>query len=236
MIEWLTQTKADLPTSDPTEWLADSERERLECLATPKRRADWLLGRWTAKRLVQAVILRERGERPTLRDLVIEREADGAPRLRDYPEWSLSLSHSQGKGLAVLLKGGLVGADLERVEARASIFVDDYFTEEEQAVVGAVPAEERDRWITGIWSAKEAALKALRVGLGVDTRAVSCVGTRLDGEWSPVRITADAGQLRTAPMLQGWWRLEGGYVLSTAISEQPIKILSGSVNLIIDSL
>lgn len=219
MIEWLTQTSADVPTDDPSGWLEDSERERLESLPTPKRRADWLLGRWTAKRLVQAVILRETGEYPALRGVVIVREPDGAPRLRDYPGWSLSISHSQGRGLAALLKDGVVGADLERVEERAGVFVTDYFTEKEQAAVGAVPAGEREGWITGIWSAKEAALKALRVGLGVDTRAVSCVGTRLDGGWSAVRITADAGRLGEVPALRGWWRLEGGWVLSVAISQ-----------------
>jgi 4'-phosphopantetheinyl transferase len=157
-------------------------------------------------------------EAPGLRGLVIDREPDGAPRLRDYPVWSLSISHSQGKALAALLKGGVVGADLERVEGRAAVFVEDYFTEAERAAVGMVPAGERDGWITGIWSAKEAALKALRIGLGVDTRAVSCVGTRLDGEWSPVDIRVDAGRLGEEARLREWWRLEGGYVLSVAIS------------------
>ncbi len=216
MIDWLVQTTADLPLDDPSSWLSETERERLESLPTPKQRADWLLGRWTAKRLVQAVILQEGGKVPALREVVIDREPDGAPRLRDYPGWSLSISHSQGKALAALLKGGVVGADLERVEGRDAAFAADYFTEAERAAVAMVPVGERDGWITGIWSAKEAALKALRIGLGVDTRAVSCLGTRLDGEWSAVEITADAGRLGEAARLRGWWRLEGGYVLSVA--------------------
>ena len=46
-VYWLEQSAADVPAED--EWLSESERTVLAGLRFPKRRADWRLGRWTAK-------------------------------------------------------------------------------------------------------------------------------------------------------------------------------------------
>lgn len=48
----LTQKLADLPTDES--WLAAGERVRAAGFRFAKRRNDWILGRWTAKRALRA--------------------------------------------------------------------------------------------------------------------------------------------------------------------------------------
>ncbi|MFN8563278.1 MAG: hypothetical protein U0703_17060 [Anaerolineae bacterium] len=54
MIWTLVQTFDDLPRHFG--WLSGEEMARCSTLKNAKRRGDWLLGRWTAKRLVADVI------------------------------------------------------------------------------------------------------------------------------------------------------------------------------------
>jgi 4'-phosphopantetheinyl transferase len=68
MIEWLTQSRADY-ASPTSAWLTVAERGRLATLRTDKRRQDWLLGRWTGKRLLLATLARRHGMAPPLNAL-----------------------------------------------------------------------------------------------------------------------------------------------------------------------
>ncbi len=49
---WLEGRAVEVPAGDG--WLAESEKRQLGPGATPARRADWRLGRWTAKRALAA--------------------------------------------------------------------------------------------------------------------------------------------------------------------------------------
>ena len=150
------------------DWLAPGERSRAQALGIPWRREDFLLGRWAAKRLLSTVLGCAPGP-----GLEIRAAASGRPEvlLDGQPlRLSLSLSHRQGMALAALDDAGSpLGVDLEAVEPRSDAFVRDYFTHKE---IAAVAAGERDLIANLIWSAKESALKALGVGLTMDTRAV----------------------------------------------------------------
>ncbi|MFN8642278.1 MAG: hypothetical protein U0802_11705 [Candidatus Binatia bacterium] len=53
-VRYLLQASGDVPADDA--WLAPVERVRLAQLRVAKRRADWRLGRWTAKRAVAAAL------------------------------------------------------------------------------------------------------------------------------------------------------------------------------------
>jgi 4'-phosphopantetheinyl transferase len=82
-----------------------------------------------------------------------------------------------GQGVDAAAKGRrpVLGCDLELIEPRELNFVHDFFTPGELAAVQALPpGPDRDTLITVIWSAKEAALKALREGLRLDTRQIDC--------------------------------------------------------------
>ena len=189
MIHWLIQSFDEFPQlvegSSPEGLLTKAERERLLDFAIPKRRRDWLLGRWTAKNLVQHHLYASTGSRPYLLAIVIDNDPDGAPYAAVVVDSdrsaspnrlpvSLSISHSGDHALSAVWAGSgvQIGADIERVEARDEAFMSTYFTPEEIALVNGASSKMRDTLVTVIWSAKEAALKALRLGLRADTLAL----------------------------------------------------------------
>jgi len=251
MIFWLTQSWRDLPQVElelvPPAYLSVSEEARWQALRSEKRRRDWLLGRWTAKLLLQAAIQEQSGELPTLSDLAIASRPDGAPCL-DWPTArngsmvTLSLSHSgEYAACAAAFSPGLGGAgvnlgiDIEKVEPRSPRFAADYFTPAEAALVERTPGEGRDVLVTAIWSAKEAALKAKQLGLRVDTRSVACrielpdkLPGRLPDHWLPFEVEWDAVRLRSSGFpftgilpTRGWCRFQAGYII-TLVAQSPL--------------
>lgn len=229
MIHWLVQ--AAQPNSDlargvaPPGLLHPVEQCRLAKLTASKRRRDWLLGRWTAKHLLQACLARDLQVRLPLNKIGIDHDVQGAPvafvdcgsRLAD---WAISISHSHDCGFAAAMSGAALGlgADIEHVEPREWRFVEDYFTPDEIERVRAAPCEHRDRLITAIWSAKEAALKALHLGLVIDTRQVSCaIDPRhcAPRDWTEFKVDYAA---REREPLSGWWRAWHEFVLTVALA------------------
>ncbi len=175
--------EADVPAD--AGWLTDTELQLLVAFRIPKRRDDWRLGRWAAKRAVAAALGRPTGaarrgiSAATLGRIEILRAEDGAPEARvedvEAPgrALALSISHSHGTAFAAAAVGsGALGVDIEAVEPRSDRFVADYFTADEAARVRAASAADRPLLANLTWAAKEAALKALRTGLRLDTRAV----------------------------------------------------------------
>jgi 4'-phosphopantetheinyl transferase len=91
--------------------------------------------------------------------------------------------------------------------------------------VGQSRPEARALHVTATWSAKEAVLKALRVGLRVDTRRVCC---RVEPMEAPPNGWARFGVVLApddwpgqVPALTGWWRAMDHYVLAVAASDGP---------------
>jgi 4'-phosphopantetheinyl transferase len=222
---WLMCTEADVPEDDA--WLVPAEARVLAGLRFDKRRREWRLGRYAAKRAVLGW-LRRGGDASVAHAAVavgpgaieIRAAGDGAP-----DAWldgtrlpvALSISHRSGVALCAVAGAGVaLGCDVERVEPRSEAFVQDYFTAEERELVARVSAGPGDaRWLAAAltWSAKEAALKALRVGLRRDTRSVivkvsdeELTGT--GAAWRPIMvIDAIAGAEFT-----GYWLRRGEYV------------------------
>jgi 4'-phosphopantetheinyl transferase len=217
------------PPPDGDEWLSAAEAARLATLRVAKRRQEWRLGRWTAKQLVRGVMA-ERGVWLESADIPIATLPSGAPTI-DRPDlpFELSISHRRGRALCAIAprEGGPIGADIEQVAPRLPGFAAEYFTEEEQAQVAAVSADadQRDLLITALWSAKEAALKALQVGLTVSTRTVSCLAHGVpSAEWAPLRISVNPAlwprDSEPPPaLLRGWWRSDPPFVLTLAVHD-----------------
>jgi 4'-phosphopantetheinyl transferase len=224
---------------NPAAFLSAVERETLGALHYRKRRREWLLGRWTAKQLL--VRARPQYAGLPLADISVCNDPDGAPYLslvdRGRLPLSLSISHRDDRAfcalapLAPAIPEFAIGADIERVEARAPAFVRDFFTLEEAERVWQCPEAMRDTFVTVLWSAKEAVLKVLRLGLTVDTRRVEIVRvggiepsarTRvpptLPRSWAEVEIRST---LSDAASFIGWWRSAGAYVLTLAASVHP---------------
>ncbi len=227
MIHWLVESASDL--AEKPEWfLSRAEQAKYATFHAAKRREEWLLGRWTAKRLLQAALLQTTNELLALDALEIFNDADGAPfaSCNALPAaWNLSLSHSHAHAFCAVSETR-VGADLEFIEPRAENFVGDYFTANESARVNAASDAARAVLVTAIWSAKEAALKALHKGLSVDTRAVEISIAPLERapeHWTPFAIAVRRDTFgRTAPPLRGWWRGWGAFVLTLAAESHAV--------------
>ena len=218
-VYWLEQQAGDVPTGNF--WLSANESACLGRLHVPKRRADWRLGRWTAKCAVSAC-LGLPGDEAAMANIEVRPKPSGAPEafFDGRPAGiAISLSHTQGTGLcAISAARAAVGCDLETVEARSPAFLADYFTHEERTAVAAASLALRDLLITVLWSAKESALKAVGCGLREDTRAVYAVPDGVepaDGEWRPLAVRRIGGA-----GFSGWWRCSGG-IVRTVVAEPP---------------
>jgi 4'-phosphopantetheinyl transferase len=225
-VSWLLQHLSDVPDAD--QWLSPSEREVLARFWAPKRRRDWRLGRWTAKRALARMGVANVVEAdPTswTRMSVRATQAGGPCALLDETglDWFVSLSHSGEYGFcAVARRPAVVGCDIETVGRRGEEFVVDWFTEAERGMVRAAATDdERSRAITLVWSAKESALKALGVGLRLDTRQVEVeltdAGHRpaMEAAWSPMLVHAPDR------LLHGWWQAGDDRVMTIVADPAP---------------
>lgn len=240
-VYWLEQTETEVPAAN--DWLSANEAACLRRLRFAKRRADWRLGRWTAKRAL-AIHLGLPGDPQSLAHLEIRPAPSGAPEafLAGRPAGvAISLSHRAGTALCSIAPSGTaLGCDLEMIEPRSDAFLADYFTSEEQGLVARAPAADRS-WLSAVlWSGKESALKALQAGLRLDTR---CVTVSLDdalprsGEdqgrpmvhrvstlppsidrtiWIPIQVRCAEGQV-----FHGWWRQVGFLVRTLVANPSP---------------
>jgi len=219
-VYWLEQTEADVPLEN--DWLSANEAARLNSMRFAKRRTDWRLGRWTAKRAL-CVCLNVPAHPQVFKKTEIRPATSGAPEvfLAGQPAAvTISLSHRNGvAACAVAMSSVEMGCDLEMVEPRSDAFVADYFTTEEQALVARASADDRPRLLALLWSAKESALKALHEGLRLDTRSVTvspfAASFDLNG-WSPLQVRYTGGQL-----FHGWWQNTDN-LLRTVVSAQPL--------------
>ncbi len=212
---FLTQTLGCLPQNES--WLSPGEKIRLASLRFSKRRSDWTLGRWTAKVALRSYYIRIGQEAPDYPALEIRNAPDGAPEVflaGRSARVSMALSHSGGTGFCVLTDPMIkLGCDLETIQARDRVFMEDYFCEEESAFVAEAPAGENPWLVTLIWSAKESALKCLRAGLRRDTRSVLVGLDRRHGPgWNPLTVRC----LESSRLFYGWWMRAGAYVHTVA--------------------
>lgn len=213
-VGWLHAEIGEVPEDDG--WLSPAERQRLDTLHLPWRRADWRLGRWAAKKAVEAHLGNPSGP------IEIRPASDGAPEAflaGAAAPVALSLTHRAGRAVCAVAPAGCqLGCDLEIIEPRSDAFVLDFFTPAEQDLVEKAPPEDRPEIANLIWSAKESALKALREGLRRDTRSVEItLQDGGDGGWSPFT----AACTETLQTFHGWWRQEGDLLLTVAAAPSP---------------
>ena len=139
----------------------------------PTRRHDWLRGRAAAKDALRSLA----GQPVSPADLMIATDADsGQPRLSDRPAhlWpnlapSVSISHAAGyaiAGAADPTRFAGIGIDLEPIRVWDANFARTAFPAAEVALLAALPeGDTRNRAMTRLWCAREAAAKSLGLGL-----------------------------------------------------------------------
>src|SRR6266496_3319999 len=226
-IYWLEQNESDVPAGN--QWLSPEESMCLQTLRFLKRRDDWRLGRWTAKHAI-ATCLHLPTDFRALANVEIHAAPSGAPEVfldGEPADIAISLSHRSDTALCTVgPRATKFGCDLERVESRSDAFVDDYFTASEQALFARAPLHNRPLLLALLWSAKESALKALRVGLRLDTRSMCVIPGESHGMIFPLSANSDAWRpvdvrYSVSEVFTGWWRVEGDLV-RTVVSDFPI--------------
>lgn len=212
---WMEQRSRDVPAGN--DWLAPGELARLANLRFDKRRAEWRLGRWTAKRALSAYA----GGLSEMAGIEIRASTGGVPIAffaGRRASVSISLSHRAGIGLCAIAPiRTRLGCDVELIEPRPAAFAEHYFTGEEQQRIHSATGTDRDRLITLCWSAKESVLKALGVGLRRSTNDV-CVhpaGQPAGGKWKALCAHSSEGEA-----FHGWWR-EDATLLRTIVVAMP---------------
>ena len=207
-VYWLEQNESDVPAEN--HWLSPGETRCLTAMRFAKRRTDWRLGRWTAKRAL-AACLQLPADLPALANIEIRAASSGAPEVflrNQRAPVTISLSHRAGAAIcAVALSATSLGCDLETVEPRIATFAADYFTANEQTLVEQTCAQVRPLLVTLLWSAKESALKALNTGLRLDTNSVEV--SLLDASLLPADDSPQPNPASTRPA----WRPLAGSLL-----------------------
>jgi len=206
------------------DFLSAAERDRLAGMRFAKRRRSWLLGRWAAKRLLEQVL----PGHPDPARIEIANEPGGAPLARISGEaipGCLTISHREDSALAAYTPAPwlAIGTDLEWVENENPAFLNDYLSPLEQSAAQALPATQRAQWMYLCWSAKEAVLKALRIGLRADARDIELLAPAAG---MPLTWTAlDArSRLPGAENPWLWWQPRGDWVLTLAMLDGPADV------------
>src|ERR1035437_6399085 len=183
---WLSRPHADVPPGE--EWLGENERRVSAHLKVAQRRADWRLGRWTAKAALGLWL----GLAPSRFEVLAA--PDGAPEAwldGERVPVSVSLSHRGGRALAVVSEApGIVGCDLELLEPRSGAFVREWLAPGEQRMIYSCGAAQRVLLANLFWAAKEACTKVRRQGLALNVRraVVTLAQARPEpGQWCPLR-------------------------------------------------
>ncbi|HVX40331.1 MAG TPA: 4'-phosphopantetheinyl transferase superfamily protein [Gemmatimonadaceae bacterium] len=160
---WTTRLDA------PPDAIASAERTLSpdEHARAARYRGDHLRRRFVlARAAVRAVLARYLGADPAA--VVFELGAHGKPRVSgDEPPFSVS--HSADVAVIAVSGAGAVGVDVEAI--RLIPYLDDLaarnFARAERATLEALPPDERVEAFFRAWTAKEAYVKALGVGLAI---------------------------------------------------------------------
>ena len=215
-VHYLSARAEELP-HDPS-WLTPAEQAVLDKLWFEKRRNDWLLGRWVAKRALSAAMGLANED---LARWQILAAGDGAPEVwfdGEASELIVSISHSNEFALAAVAPTGVaVGCDIEKIEPRDPSFAETFLTRREQLAVATTQEETRPAIVTLLWSTKESVLKMTREGLRADTWTIEVhVPTTVEPEvWQPLYARQVASERR----FHGWWR-RGKRFIATIIADQ----------------
>ncbi|MDE2730664.1 MAG: 4'-phosphopantetheinyl transferase superfamily protein [Bacteroidota bacterium] len=180
--------------------LSGAEQGRFQRIRHPRAKRHFVLGRSALRTLLGEQLNMEPQAVPLWTDEV------GAVRC-EVPGWRCSIAHSEQRVIAVAARRR-IGVDVERIQPRDSGIADNMVRCDEQAMFDALPVD-RVRAVILCWTLKEAALKAVRIGLRKSAKAC-----RLDIDYAA--STASALIVESAATLHAAFAEQEGYFVSVA--------------------
>jgi phosphopantetheinyl transferase len=151
----------------PDKILSNEEMEKYSSFKIPKRKDEWLAGRFAAKTVINKLL----DSSFNLKEIPITYDINRRPLclLKDK-KYLLSITHSGDWAAAIVKdeKCSFLGIDIEKIEVRSKYWIEDYFHKDE--ATDGMPAH-----LTKLWTIKEAILKALAVGLTVNLLDIKIV-------------------------------------------------------------
>lgn len=149
--------------------LSAAERQNWQQLtaATPKRQAEWLLGRIAAKEAVRDFIAGRHGVHLSNADVTVTPKTTGQPLVtgrwaESYPAPLVTIAHTEGVAVAVAADPAAhsgIGVDIQRVGSVAAEVEGLAFHDAERQLVNG--RERSKEWLARVWCAKEAVVKAV---------------------------------------------------------------------------
>ena len=196
----------NLPPADVV--LSLREQAYFNTLKFPKRRNEWLGGRFALKQAVARVL-----NVADIAQIEVLPHATGKPQLqvREKPApLACSITHSNGFAVAaVSADEKFIGIDLEKIEHRMAAWATDFFHPDE--LTGNT-----DEFLTALWTQKEALVKLLGTGLSLRSNEVCCVRgvPRFAG-----RALEIYNALGAPPLLVKTERWPAGFMFSVAVGK-----------------
>ncbi len=150
--------------------LSQGELREYKSMKDGPRRTEWIFGRAAAKDAIRSWVKRHHGLDLFPADVEIVSDERGRPhatgawttQIAGVPR--VSIAHKGAYAVAAA-GNGLLGVDLEHVATRDEAFHSVAFDDHERRLLERLKGEHRDEWVTRAWCAKEAAGKAMGVGL-----------------------------------------------------------------------
>ena len=197
---------SNLPPADGI--LSLREKEFYQTLRFPKRRTEWLGGRFALKSLVA-----EKNVLTDLSQIELLPQPSGKPLLwlnGKEDRLAFSITHSQGYAVAAIAcEKALLGIDLEKVEHRIEAWAKEFFHPSE-----LISSE--DVFLTSLWTQKEALVKLLGTGLSLNSFDVRCVRGKPSFSGSAKEVYAALGSPQITIKTE---ELIPGFMFSVAFAE-----------------
>ena len=188
-------------------FLTERERKLLASAEVRSRRQAWVLGRLTAKELVQRYCDETAGIIPGARQISVVRDANGVPIVEleggaggaIQGPIGVSLAYCDNYAFAAVRNtsgGHAFAVTMDRVEPQYPFFEDDKLTEDEVARVRLEDVTTQDRLLTTFWSLKKAVHKALGEASGDWANLLEVIAVKAGGEaeirYDPALFGGDA--------------------------------------------
>lgn len=107
--------------------------------------------------------------------VLLRESSEGKPALVDHDSLSFNVSHSKHVWYAAVLTGSEIGIDVELEHPVDNVFAlaDMVFSPSERQQLRECPANQVNETFLRGWTRKEAYVKALGVGIGIDLEAIT---------------------------------------------------------------